>query len=886
MAQVVTIDIPGIGNVEAKNAASEATLFEILKIMKKFDKETNGGKDLGDGGGKSEKDGGGSAGGKLGKVGEAAGAVAKKMAFVVGVLNGFSGALTKTISEFANVGDSLESAAGALSFIPILGPMFGAVASAAEKTTSAFQSAAAAGASFNGSVNEFSRTASAAGMTMADFGNLVKSNGEGMLGLGGTVEEGAKRFGQISKAIRTTSNDLYALGFSTKDINQGLANYTGLLRQQGLQGSKTNSQLADGARKYMKEMDALARITGEERSAKEAQAKALANDAKFQAAMAGMNEDVRSSFRDTVLGLPGPLQDFTKDMLANGVATTEENQKLMAMMPQSAAMLQQMQAKMQRGEAVSMAERNALNNMMKAEGAKNLQSIKSAGAASSELSGVVNGLAATMQINENAVAQTAEEQEEARKKTDALNAAVEKNKQALAGLSNSFQMALANSGLLPIMMKAFEFVADVVMKYMVPAFNIIGAVVGGVASLLIDILSPAFSLVATIIGDYIYPALRYFAAFVITDLMPPIMSMAETVGNWLSPAFNWLGELVTNYVVPAFQGLTSFIQEYAVPVFYGLIGGAAAYLGVLAWQNAAAIGQALATGWNTVVTWAQAAATGVATAATWLMSGGLMAAAAGLAAFLGPILLIVAPIAALVALFVGLYRSGWTFWTAIDAVKDNLQRFWLTLMDSINTLLSYIPNAIGGISEEEAERRKAANDEIRAQLDEKERLRDVERDQVKKERGIEEQDNKRKQAAAGIDQKLLGIKGEQLAQAKQETEIKKDYNDSLALLKAEGKQQGSAWIKDGSKSATPAAESARGAVTNQPENKESGKDGAKSGTGTTQKAPTTQESPETLLASLNNKMDQLIKLNSKIGEINERQLTVQQSLSNDLFASV
>ena len=39
----VTIDIPGIGNVEAKNAATEATLREILKAMQGVQKNTAGG---------------------------------------------------------------------------------------------------------------------------------------------------------------------------------------------------------------------------------------------------------------------------------------------------------------------------------------------------------------------------------------------------------------------------------------------------------------------------------------------------------------------------------------------------------------------------------------------------------------------------------------------------------------------------------------------------------------------------------------------------------------------------------------------------------------------------------------------------------------------------
>ena len=47
----VFIDIPGIGNVEAKNAASEATLQAILQAMQAVQKNTAGGSRGGAGGG-------------------------------------------------------------------------------------------------------------------------------------------------------------------------------------------------------------------------------------------------------------------------------------------------------------------------------------------------------------------------------------------------------------------------------------------------------------------------------------------------------------------------------------------------------------------------------------------------------------------------------------------------------------------------------------------------------------------------------------------------------------------------------------------------------------------------------------------------------------------
>ena len=360
MASPVLIDIPGVGQVEAKNAATESTLRELVNIMKGFKGGAGGGGAGSGGAGSAAGAGGGGASGSGGKAG--AGVASQMMKGAVGVVGaplkmlagglkglasgaqlasagaqtvwgafkGLSTAIIDTVSNLANVGDSLTAAASSLSAIPVVGGLLagvlGAVAAAAEATTGAFQEASKSGASFGGSVNEFSRAASGAGMTMKDFAGVIQNNRDAMLAFGGTSEAGAKNFANVSKALRSGSSDLYALGFSTKDINEGLGKYGSLLRAQGLQGKQTNSELAAGAKSYMKELDLLAKATGQSRSEIEARQAAMAKDAQFQAAMAGASEDVRKSFLAVTSGMPKGLETFTKDMLANGTATTEENQ--------------------------------------------------------------------------------------------------------------------------------------------------------------------------------------------------------------------------------------------------------------------------------------------------------------------------------------------------------------------------------------------------------------------------------------------------------------------------------------------------------------------------------------------------------------------------------
>jgi hypothetical protein len=160
----VTIDIPGVGNVEAKNAASEATLQAILKAMTGVQKNTAGG-----GGGSGGGNSGGSAAGGMNAAGTAAHQFGRSLGAAAKTVVSFSNGVVGVIDRLANMGDSISGAAAVFDKIPIVGTVFAAVAKAVENTTAAYQGAAQSGATFGGSINAFAGAASSAGMTMKDF---------------------------------------------------------------------------------------------------------------------------------------------------------------------------------------------------------------------------------------------------------------------------------------------------------------------------------------------------------------------------------------------------------------------------------------------------------------------------------------------------------------------------------------------------------------------------------------------------------------------------------------------------------------------------------------------------------------------------------------------
>src|SRR5210317_2060572 len=104
----VEIDIPGIGLIEAKNAASESTLRELVNLMK------GGGGGGGSGGGGSGGGGSGGGGGSSptgqgNKFAKVLGGLSYRAEVVGKKFTKLSDYTVNLLSSFANVGDSMES---------------------------------------------------------------------------------------------------------------------------------------------------------------------------------------------------------------------------------------------------------------------------------------------------------------------------------------------------------------------------------------------------------------------------------------------------------------------------------------------------------------------------------------------------------------------------------------------------------------------------------------------------------------------------------------------------------------------------------------------------------------------------------------------------------
>jgi phage-related protein len=579
MASKVEIDIPGIGLIEAKNAASEETLLEILKELQKNQKElakvNKGISGLGKSGansgvgaaagagaamgaslasaGKAAKTLGGSlgvAGKAAGLAGKALGSAGKGAGFLVGAFSTVVGASAKVVgslsnlgsqainvaNDLASMGDSVSGAAGtvnkAFSSLPgvfgkvgaLVGSTFAAVAGSAERLVGAYQTAASVGATFGGSLNSLTAAASGAGMEMNKFAALIAQNAQSMMYLGGTTESGARRFAELSKQIRTSQvgAELLRMGFSTEQVNNGMAQYIGLIGRTGAIQNMTTQQIAKSSAAYLKDLDALRRLTGESAEQQKAANDKLMADAQFRAAMLSKDAETQKAMMAYINSLPEELRDGAKEMIATGQVTSDAGMKFAAVLPQAANQAMALGRDLKAGGKMSMDTALRARQDLISEAKIRQNTLKDQALYNQELQGTMLGVMNAASSSSKSYAELQREQAQAAKEANQAQQ-LEQFKQRIAEVSNAFTSMLANSGMLDMLLKSFEGLVSIISTYVVP-------VVKGVFSLIQSILPPV---VNAVVGAFqaLWPIVSSIASFMIGMLSPALDGVSRIFGS-------------------------------------------------------------------------------------------------------------------------------------------------------------------------------------------------------------------------------------------------------------------------------------------------------------------------------------------------------------------
>ena len=113
--------------------------------------------------------------------------------------------------------------------------------------------------------------------------SLVAASSKDLALFSGSVFEGRQRLEDIGGALEGSREDFLKMGMSMTDMTDGMLGYLKIQTRLGNSQTMTNAQLADGAKKYLVEQDALTKLTGQTRKEMEDQRERALQGEQFAA---------------------------------------------------------------------------------------------------------------------------------------------------------------------------------------------------------------------------------------------------------------------------------------------------------------------------------------------------------------------------------------------------------------------------------------------------------------------------------------------------------------------------------------------------------------------------------------------------------------------------
>lgn len=235
-----------------------------------------------------------------------------------------------------------------------------------EESNRTFQNLSKVGAGFNGDLGALSAAAGNARMTIGAFANMVGNNAQNLTTLGGSVNQGAKRFAELSRAMFEDGDvigGMTNLGYSLEESNELLLDNAALLGRQARLRGMSDGDVAQATLAMAKNIAVMAEISGESAKKQKEDLIDAQRDGKNIAANRRMERrgitDATETMNETLIGL-GPLgsaaKAFAQDLNQTGTPMSAMTKNFKLMHPQAAANIEQMQRV--RESDMSTAEKN------------------------------------------------------------------------------------------------------------------------------------------------------------------------------------------------------------------------------------------------------------------------------------------------------------------------------------------------------------------------------------------------------------------------------------------------------------------------------------------------------------------------------------------------
>jgi len=342
-----------IGNEEVtlNDAATETTLLKMLAVIQK-----QGGS--GGSGGSGQKD----AAKELHQMAKATGKTTKELEDFEETIEETSSAMSRGFGQVlgavqglayefmggaTSMSDFTQHITGALSAIPIVGPLVGGalqlLVGVVDNNIQTFREMSQVGVDFGDSIFGAKLAATQAGLSMETFAGVVGQNSQSLALFGGNAAEGAKRFAAISGEIQRNFGPKFSkLGLTMEETAEFTADYIDMQTRLGRSQRMSNGDIVKNAAAMTEQVDLLARVTGKRRDQIMEEIKGNQADKRLKLIFNMMDEGAKANLNGvlTMMGDASPgLKDAITEMVATGgVPLGEMGQDLIRLNPNLAKM--------------------------------------------------------------------------------------------------------------------------------------------------------------------------------------------------------------------------------------------------------------------------------------------------------------------------------------------------------------------------------------------------------------------------------------------------------------------------------------------------------------------------------------------------------------------
>ena len=256
----------------------------------------------------------------------------------------FSSKLTGMSEEMSTIGGGLLGAVAPGLVAGGAAAVAGFLFDKLNATSAAFDAVQAGGATLGGSLIEFRQAAHNGYLTMGEFTNVMKNNGEAMASFGGQTAVGAREFSKANRALAggDMGRQLKQMGFTFEDMGSTTADMMEQFTLSGMsfdQLAVRTSEVAKASFEQARQQKILSALTGRSIEAQKQAEKAQRKDAQVQASLARMGPEQRKQTEQLISAFPH-LKDAILDQVTFGGAVSKEAMMQLSQFPNAVASVQ------------------------------------------------------------------------------------------------------------------------------------------------------------------------------------------------------------------------------------------------------------------------------------------------------------------------------------------------------------------------------------------------------------------------------------------------------------------------------------------------------------------------------------------------------------------